>query len=103
MLFVATLITAPAASALDEATLAPARAANAPANAPDMAAGVRKISEDPQFSNVKVGDLNVGPAEKVDVAWTSLNYHDLHNRPNADLAAFNKQVFDDHRKKEEDV
>jgi predicted methyltransferase len=26
--------------------------------------------------------------------WTSQNYHDLHNRPNADLAAFNKNVFD---------
>jgi predicted methyltransferase len=74
--------------------LAPARPANAPANMPDMAAGVRKIAEDPQFSNVRVGDMNAGPPEKVDVAWTSLNYHDFHNRPNADLAAFNKQVFD---------
>jgi predicted methyltransferase len=25
--------------------------------------------------------------------WTSLNYHDLQNRPNADLGAFNKMVF----------
>jgi predicted methyltransferase len=74
--------------------LAPARPANAPANAPDFAAAVKKIAEDPQYKNVRVGDMNAGPAEKVDVAWTSLNYHDLHNRPNADLAAFNKQVFD---------
>lgn len=74
--------------------LPPARAANAPANMPDFAAAVKKIAEDPAYPNVRVGDMNAGPAEKVDVAWTSLNYHDFHNRPNADLAAFNKQVFD---------
>ena len=28
------------------------------------------------------------------MVWTSLNYHDVHNRPNADLLAFNKSVFD---------
>ena len=74
--------------------LPPAAPANAPAGAPDFAAAVKKIAEDPQFANVRVGDMNTPPAEKLDVAWTSRNYHDLHNRPNADLAAFNKQVFD---------
>ncbi len=71
-----------------------ARPANAPANAPDQAAAVRKIAEDPQYSNVRMSDLTAGAGEKLDVAWTSLNYHDLKNRPNADLAAFNKMVFD---------
>jgi len=74
--------------------LPPARPANAPAGGPDFAAAVKKIAEDPQYANVKVGDMNTPPADKLDVAWTSLNYHDLHNRPNADLPAFNKQVFD---------
>jgi predicted methyltransferase len=74
--------------------LAPVRRADAPANAPDPAGAVKKIAEDPQFANVRVSDVNTGPGEKVDVAWTSLNYHDMHNRPDANLAAFNKQVFD---------
>jgi predicted methyltransferase len=74
--------------------LVPARPANAPAGMPDFAAAVKKIADDAQYANVKVGDMNNVPAEKLDLAWTSLNYHDLHNRPNADLGAFNKQVFD---------
>ena len=28
-----------------------------------------------------------------DLVWTSDNYHDLHNGPTADIAAFNKHVF----------
>ena len=36
------------------------------------------------------------PPEKVDVFWTTLNYHDLHvpKYANVDIAAFNKHVFD---------
>jgi len=74
--------------------VAPARPANAPANAPDFAAAVKKIAAEPQFSNVRVADMSTALPEKVDYAWTSLNYHDMHNRPNADLSAFNKQVFE---------
>lgn len=74
--------------------LAPVRPPNAPPGGRDMAAAVKAIASDPQFANVRVSDMKVGPAEKVDLAWTSLNYHDQHNRPDADLAAFNKQVFD---------
>ncbi len=65
-----------------------------PPNAPpgrDMAAGVKAIAVD--YKNVRVVDLGSSP-EPLDLAWTSNNYHDLHNRPNADLTAFNKQVFD---------
>jgi predicted methyltransferase len=76
--------------------LAPPRAPNAPANAPDMAAAVKAIAADPKFSNVKVGALDTAEKvpEKLDLMWTSLNYHDLQNRPNADLKAFNKWVYD---------
>jgi predicted methyltransferase len=76
--------------------LPPARRPDAPANMPDPAAAVNAIAADPNFSNVKVGvlDATAKMPEPMDVVWTSLNYHDLQNRPNADLAAFNKYVFD---------
>ena len=77
--------------------LAPVRAANAPANAPDMAAGVKAIAADPHYANVKVGALDVAVPvpEKVDVMWTSLNYHDFHNNRPADyIKTFNKWVYD---------
>ena len=28
-----------------------------------------------------------------DIAWTSQNYHDLHDIPGADLVGFNKQIY----------
>ena len=31
--------------------------------------------------------------DKLDLVWTSENYHDFHNGPTADIAAFNKAVF----------
>jgi predicted methyltransferase len=38
-------------------------------------------------------DALLANAEVSDFVWTSLNYHDMHNRPNADLVAFNKQML----------
>jgi predicted methyltransferase len=32
-------------------------------------------------------------AGTIDLAWTSLNYHDFHNRPDFDATAFNRRVF----------
>ena len=32
--------------------------------------------------------------EKVDLAWTTENYHDFHNGPTADIAALDKGIFD---------
>lgn len=64
-------------------------------NGPDMAGAINAFAAD--YKNIKVVPLDPGgklAPEPVDVVWTSLNYHDLHNRPNADLAAFNKTVFD---------
>jgi predicted methyltransferase len=74
--------------------ITPMRRPDAPAGAPDPAAGANAIAAD--YKNVKVSTLNpekLAP-EPVDLVWTSLNYHDVHNRPNADLGAFNKAVFD---------
>lgn len=59
---------------------------------------VQSIAADPHFSNVtpivkKVADPLELP-EKVDLVWTSQNYHDFHNIPDVDVASINKRVFD---------
>jgi predicted methyltransferase len=62
---------------------------------PQMLDGVAKI---PNVTNVTFGGTT-GPTapEKLDVFWTSENYHDLHNAPPGasapDVAGFNKAVF----------
>jgi predicted methyltransferase len=75
--------------------LVPPPRPNAPAGAPDFAAPINAIAADPNYKNVRVAQLSPDALtpEPVDVVWTSLNYHDLHNRPNADLHAFNQGVF----------
>jgi predicted methyltransferase len=54
------------------------------------------LAADPAYQNVKVAalDPNVKLPEAVDLVWTSLNYHDLARRPDAEVAAINKMVFD---------
>jgi predicted methyltransferase len=58
-----------------------------------------KMAAEPSHSNVKIqmaafGGFNL--PEKVDVFWTTQNYHDLHVKEygNVDLADFNKRVHD---------
>jgi predicted methyltransferase len=60
-----------------------------------MAAPMRALAADANYPNIKVANLDPATPlpEPVDMVWTSLNYHDLHNRPNADLAAENKMVW----------
>jgi len=76
--------------------VAPPRAADAPANAPDFAARVKLIAADPAYANVSV---LVEPLSAIqfpvplDLVWTSQNYHDFHNLPGLDLATLDKQVF----------
>ena len=76
----------------------PLPAANAAPGGRDMAAPMRALAAEPGYSNIKVADFNPASPnplpEKVDLVWTSLNYHDMRNRPNADLAPTNKMVFD---------
>jgi predicted methyltransferase len=59
--------------------------------------GVKTLAADPGYANVSVieGAINgFNVPEPLDLAWTSQNYHDLHNWASAeDLAAFNKAVF----------
>ena len=76
--------------------VAPPRRAQAPADAPDPAAPVQAIAADPHYNNVSVSVERVTQLtlpEKVDLIWTSQNYHDIHNVPDVDVGAFNKAVF----------
>jgi predicted methyltransferase len=59
----------------------------------------RKVLSEPGRGNVALDLAPLGAfhlPEKVDVFWTTLNYHDLHvpKYANVDMAAFNKAVFD---------
>jgi predicted methyltransferase len=66
---------------------------NAPAGGRDMSAPMKALAADANYSNIKVADLAAKLPEPVDLVWTSLNYHDLHNRPDADLSGTNKMAF----------
>ena len=73
------------------------RRPTAPADSPDPAAATTAIASDPAYSNivVQVAPLStVAVSEPADIVFTAQNYHDLHNIPNIDMAAFNKSVFD---------
>ena len=65
---------------------------------PSMRAMAEAIAQNPEYSNVSIVEMEPGPAfrlpEQVDLFWTTENYHDLHNMPNADLSIFNTRVFD---------
>jgi predicted methyltransferase len=66
---------------------------------PSMTAMAKAIADNPEYSNVSIVPLEAGPAfrlpEPVDLFWTTENYHDLHNQPNADLSIFNTRVFEE--------
>jgi predicted methyltransferase len=65
-------------------------------DAPEPSAAVQKIAADPHYGNVVVSTMSIKEVtlpEAVDLAWTSQNYHDLHNIPNADVVNFDKAVF----------
>jgi predicted methyltransferase len=75
--------------------LVPERPANAPADMPDLAARVKAIAADPNYSNVNVVVAPLGTLAApgpVDLVFTAQNYHDLHNFP-VDVVAFNKSVL----------
>jgi len=59
---------------------------------------VQAIAADAHYSNVTpivkaVSDPLVLP-QKVDLVWTTQNYHDFHNLTETDVASINKRVFD---------
>jgi predicted methyltransferase len=74
----------------------PPRRPTAAADSPDPAAPVQAIAADPHYGNVTVQQMRAKEfalPEPVDLIWTSQNYHDLHNVPDLDVAAFDKAVF----------
>jgi predicted methyltransferase len=74
----------------------PPRPSTDPAK-PTPTPAAETIAADPAYGNVKAVKIAPGKLDlptKADVIWTSQNYHDLHNIPNLDMAAFNKQVYD---------
>jgi predicted methyltransferase len=77
--------------------VAPPKRPDAPADRPEPAAPVRALAADPHYANVSVSVQRVTELKlpaNVDMVWTSQNYHDVHNVPNVDVAAFNKAIFD---------
>lgn len=76
----------------------PPRPAPAGSSAPPMANPLDVLAKDAHYPNITVmtmAAINADPptVPTVDLVWTSDNYHDLHNVPNADIAAFNRHVF----------
>ena len=77
----------------------PRPGSSAPAMAMAMANPLDELAKDPHYPNITVSTIaaiNSDPPTVqtgVDLVWTSDNYHDLHNGPTADIAAFNKHVF----------
>lgn len=77
--------------------VAPPKRPDAPADRPEPAAAVRAIAGDAHYKNVNVSVeklVELKLPEKLDMVWTSLNYHDVHNVQNIDVGAFNKTVFE---------
>jgi predicted methyltransferase len=75
----------------------PAPRPDAPPNTPDFSARVRAIAADPAYPNVSVvvePFAQLKTPVRVDLVWTSQNYHDLHNLPGLDLVVFNQMVFE---------
>lgn len=70
---------------------------DAPPDAPPPAAAVQAIAADAHFSNVTVMVQRVAqlqlPESAADFVWTSNNYHDFHNIPDADVVNIDKAVF----------
>lgn len=76
--------------------VAPPKRPDAPPDRPEPSAAVRAIAAEEHYKNVtvsveKIAELKL--PEKLDMVWTSQNYHDVHNVPNIDVAAFNKAVL----------
>ncbi len=77
--------------------IAPPKRPDAPPDRPEPAAAVNAIAADPHYKNVTVSVVKIAELklpEKLDMVWTSQNYHDVHNVKDLDVGAFNKAVFD---------
>jgi predicted methyltransferase len=76
--------------------VAPPKRPDAPPDRPEPSAAVSAIAADPHYKNVTVSVSKIAELtlpEKLDMVWTSQNYHDVHNVKDIDVGAFNKAVF----------
>jgi predicted methyltransferase len=67
-----------------------------PAGSPEKyTAGPKALAADPAYSNLSESEQRISelPPASIDLFWTSLNYHDLHNLPGVDPAAVDKAIF----------
>jgi len=60
---------------------------------------MKKLAMNPEYANVTVVRMPVNhfqPPKKLDMVWTSMNYHDLHNKffGPANLKMLNKAIYD---------
>jgi predicted methyltransferase len=77
--------------------VAPPKRPDAPPDRPEPSAAVTAIAADPHYQNVTVSVMKLAELklpEKLDMVWTSQNYHDFHNAQNLDVGTLNKAVFD---------
>jgi predicted methyltransferase len=63
-------------------------------NERDAARVAGVIKDNPNVTAVPVTMPNITLPEKVDMFWTTENYHDFHNGPTANIAALDTAVFD---------
>jgi len=73
----------------------PPRPSSDPAK-PAPTPAIEKLAAEPAYSNVKpikTSPTSLSVPSPADIVFTAQNYHDLHNIPNFDMAAFNKNVF----------
>lgn len=65
---------------------------------PNGMAMEKALARNPEYSNVTVYPLEMSGGfhlpVKVDMVWTTLNYHDLHNVPHTNIEVFDKEVYD---------
>jgi len=69
---------------------------DAPPDRPEPSAAVKAIAADEHYNNVKVDVqklVELKLPEKLDMVWTSQNYHDVHNVKDIDVNAFNKAIL----------
>jgi len=77
--------------------VAPPKRPDAPADRPEPSAAVRAIAAEEHYKNVTVAVVRLVEfklPEKLDMVWTSQNYHDVHNVKDIDVGAFNKAIFE---------
>ena len=74
----------------------PAPRPDAPPDSPDRSLPIKALAADAGYRNITVLVQPIRALElpsKADLAWTSNNYHDVHNVQGIDVLAFNKSVF----------